>query len=78
MPVCATCHLRPCRCRVELRAPDEVLETMLAVHAAAAALSPEYVAWLDGDGEDLEPELPRAVRERMLALVATMEKVIGG
>lgn len=57
---------------------DDVLDGMLKIRAQAIALSPEYVAWLDGDGSDPEPYLPPGVRERMRALVEQMERELAG
>jgi len=48
----------------------ERLERILSIRAAALALSPEYLLWLDGDDDDLEPLLSPELRERMRALLA--------
>ncbi len=70
------CRKRLCGCIPSPLDPETVIEQILRVHAAATALSPRYVLWLDGDGEDPEPMLPEPLLSRIRALVDEMDTLI--
>jgi hypothetical protein len=71
MSTCARCLETPCRCELVPRAAHEPdgLQAFLALRAEVVRLSADYVAWLDGDGEDAEPDLTPDVRTRIHRLV---------
>jgi hypothetical protein len=71
MPACATCLEEPCQCERVARAGcgQDGFERFLAFRSQAVRLSADYVAWLDGDGEDAEPDVGADVRRRILRLL---------
>jgi hypothetical protein len=71
MLTCAGCRETPCRCEPHRRAAGDldVFDRFLALRADVVRLSADYVAWLDGDGDDAEPELEPDLRRCIRRLV---------
>lgn len=80
MLICARCRERPCSCGADLREddPEAVLARIAAIRSSATKLSPEYIAWLDGEGDEPEPAIPPDLRSQILALVEEVDLLLGG
>jgi hypothetical protein len=79
MLICASCRERPCSCGAELGEddPEAVLARIAAIRSSATRLSPEYIAWLDGEGDEPEPAIPPDLRSQILALVDAVDLLLG-